>query len=225
MSEPAPEPSALAPAADAYEAEYMSGGGQVFHRSKVIARKLAVILLSLGVLMGVFSVASFAFAPVFASVMILAGALFTIFCGLGLSVLRTHVTSEELHVQYGLWGPRVPIVAITACNVIPYDWKRFGGWGLKRSVDGTWAYTPTLVDRVVSIGWTDDKGKTKKAVFAAKDPDAVVAAVRRARALATGAEKVRVAAGASTTDEIIDAEFDERAEQASARGARGSPED
>lgn len=28
-------------------------------------------------------------------------------------------------------------------------------------------------DRVVSIGWTDDTGKTRKAVFAAEDPDAV----------------------------------------------------
>jgi hypothetical protein len=225
VSEPNRETPGLTPPADDYEAEYMTGEGQVLHRSKVVARKLALLLLSLGVLLGVLAAASFTFAPVVASVAMLAGAFFMTFCGLGLSVLRTKVTSEELHVQYGLWGPRVPIAAITACNVIPYDWKRFGGWGLKRSFDGAWSYTPTLVDRVVSVGWSDDKGKTRNAVFAAEDPDAVVAAVRRARALTTGAAaaKARISAQGPVQDEIVDAEFEAPEAAAPAKATTRDP--
>ncbi len=211
VSEKPPDIPALTPAPDEYESEYMPGGGQVLHRSKLVARRLALLMLTLGVLMGGLAVVSFFNAPLFAAIMLSFGSLTMLFVSLGLSVMRTKVTSEELHVQYGLWGPRVPITALTSCNVIPYDWKKFGGWGIKRSMDGVWSYTPTMVERVVAISWTDDKGKTKKAVFAAEDPDSVAAAIRRARTqpVATAPNKVRVSAEAAADDGIVDAEFEE----------------
>ena len=212
MSQKPPDVPVLTPPPDEYESEYMPGGGQVLHRSKLVARRLALLMLTLGVLMGVLAGVSFFTGPLFASIMLAFGSLTMLFVSLGLSVMRTKVTSEELHVQYGLWGPRVPITAITSCNVIPYDWKKFGGWGIKRSMDGVWSYTPTMVERVVAISWTDDKGKTKKAVFAAEDPDSVVAAVRKARTqpTATASGRVRVSAEAGADDGIVDAEFEER---------------
>lgn len=207
------DPNALAPAPDEYEAEYMPGGGQVLHRSKIVARRMALLMTALGVLMGVLALVSFFNAPLVAAVTLSLGSLVMLFVGIGLSVMRTKVTSEELHVQYGLWGPRVPIDSITACNVVPYDWKEFGGWGIKRSRAGVWSYTPTLVDRVVSVSWTDERGKNKRAVFAAEDPEAVAAAIRRARTLpkAVAAGKVRVDVEA-VADGIIDAEFEPQSE-------------
>ncbi len=211
MSEKPPDIPALTPPPDEYESEYMSGGGQVLHRSKLVARRLALLLLTSGVLTGVHAAVSFFNESLLAAILLSSGSLAMLLAGLSLSVMRTKVTFEVLHVQYGLWGPRVPITAITSCNVIPYDRQKFGAWGIKRSVDGTWCYMPTMVESVVSISWTDEQGDTKKAIFAAEDPDAVAVAIRRARAQpATTSAKARVAVSAAADDGIVDAEFEEQ---------------
>jgi hypothetical protein len=59
---------------------------------------------------------------------------------------------------------------------------RYGGWGIRMGVDGSWAYsTPGGTGRGVRIEYRD--GDRAKAVFiSTDDADAVVAAVLRARA-------------------------------------------
>lgn len=188
-------------ATDAYEAKYMPGDGKVLHRSKVVSRFLASILLGFGVMSGVGGALSFVGAPAFVPWLLFAMSLFFIFLGLSLSVLRTVVTTELIHVQYGLWGPRVPIEQITGCSVVKYDWVKFGGWGLKRAADGTWAYTLKNEDEVVSLSWKDDDGEERTAVFSAEEPIDVVAEVNRARALRR--DKARV-----DTSEPADAALD-----------------
>ena len=55
-------------------------------------------------------------------------------------VLRVAVNTAHVHVQLGLFGPKIPIADILSCEATTYDWKKFGGWGIRRSFDGEWAY-------------------------------------------------------------------------------------
>jgi hypothetical protein len=134
-----------------------------------------------------------------------------VFCGLTLSVLRTVVTSEEVHVQYGLWGPRIPIEAIRSCKVVPYDVLKYGGWGLKYR-NGVWAYTMHGHPDVVELEW-DERGKTKHAVVSSDDPAMLARKIQQSRG-------VRIALGESVEDEQIAAEEEEALEEEEASASR-----
>ncbi len=171
---------------DQYEREFM-GGGTVLHRDKMVWRHrwllyvpaLATMLATV-VTAGLASTGAEAVWVPFA---LAAGTLFFGSLSLLFAVIRSVVTTEHLHVQYGLWGPRIPIDAIESCEVTDYDWTEYGGWGIKYSGAG-WAYTVWgQSQKVVKVSWRD--GDTvKTAVFSAEDPVAVAKAVQRARGLA-----------------------------------------
>lgn len=190
-------------AVDDYEAAYMGTEGEVVHRDKRVSRLMAGLLAVPGlfsILIGVIIAVS---NPDDLVPGILSGALGLLLMLLAVlfSSLRTAVSTREVHIQYGLWGPRVPIEAITECEVIEYDAMKFGGWGIKLSSDGTWAYSMPGADKALRIHWTTPKGKTKKAVVTAEDASALHGAVRRAQAEATRRRK-RLAPG-----DIEDAEL------------------
>ncbi len=118
-------------------------------------------------------------------------------------VLRVAVTDRSVHVQYGLWGPKIDLATVTDCKVIDYDWKRFGGWGIKRDAEGTWAYTLMGEGpRAVEIAWRDN-GIEKRTVVSSRTPDELVASIREAKAALGGSlaegTGVRVDATARST--------------------------
>ena len=47
------------------------------------------------------------------------------------SVLRISVSRDEVYVQYGLFGPRIAVRDIERCEAVDYDWKKYGGWGIR----------------------------------------------------------------------------------------------
>jgi len=158
-------------------------GGDVIYRDKVVWRRSW--LLGLPGLLCLIGAVVLALTPGPWWVPIQMGAMALLFGALWMlfSVMRTVVTAEQVHVQYGLFGPRVPIEKIQSVEVVDYDWVSYGGWGIKYSVrKKAWAYT-TLTDhkQVVQMTWLDDKGATKKAVFSASNPHAVAEAIQRAR--------------------------------------------
>ncbi len=192
---------------DPYQSEFMAGG-HVLHRSKVVSRSLAVVLGLLGTVMLVSGVVAAVSGPAFVPWIMFPAALFTLFCALGLSVLRTVVTADEVHVQYGIWGPRVAVRDIRSCRVVDYDWKKFGGYGIKRSVDGTWAYTLTSAGRVVELVY-ENGGKETTVVFSAEDPTVTATKIQQAMA---GAQRVRVA-DLGADDAEVEQEREEAEEQ------------
>jgi len=100
------------------------------------------------------------------------------------STLRISVTAKEVHVQYGLLGPRIPIGAIEACEACEYDWKQYGGWGIRFGRDGSVAYN-MLGDGGRAVRITYKKGaKLKKVLLAARDPERLATAIQQARAMA-----------------------------------------
>jgi hypothetical protein len=122
------------------------------------------------------------------------------------SHLRMVVTERVVHVQLGVFGPKIPIERITKVSSGSYDWLRFGGWGIRYGRDGSICYSvPGGNGQCVEIEWTNEKGKAVHHVVTVDDAQQVVAAIERARSAAgaLGATGVRVEgdAGASASDD------------------------
>lgn len=169
-------------APDGYEAEYMAGAGRVLFRDKTMAPKLLHAMFGVPALVaavtGVMSLGEVGLAgalPLFAATGALA-MTWTLF-----SVLRVTVSGRQLQVQYGLFGPTVPIEDILEVSVGDYDWKKFGGWGIRRAFDGTWAYN-MIGDggRAVTIHYRDGD-RVKKVLIASRQAELLYDALRRAR--------------------------------------------
>ncbi|MBI5535387.1 MAG: hypothetical protein HY898_21845 [Deltaproteobacteria bacterium] len=189
-----------APGIDGYESKYMAGGGAPVHREKMIWKLHWILLVwvpFLWVLAGMI-LAGMGSKPAPAAMALLPLAMSALFALLWamFAVLRVHVTEREVHIQYGLFGPHIPVDAIDSCEVVGYEFSKFGGWGIRRAMDGTWAYS--LMgdsDKVVEIRWTEG-GKTKKVVVSSRDPARLVEQIRAVRAKASLSTGVRVAQAA-----------------------------
>lgn len=137
-------------------------------------------------------------------------------------VLRVSVSDRAVHVQYGLWGPRIAVAAITGCKVIDYDWKRFGGWGIKRDSEGTWAYTLMGEGkRVVEITWRED-GVEKRTVVSSRTPDELAASILQAKAALGGsaAEGTGVRVDAATQPNAVAEEATREVREGASKSAR-----
>ena len=171
--------SAQAPAPDPYEAKYMSGPGGALYFAKLTAPRFFHAIFLLPLVVSVMS-ALVTHAPF---VVPLLSVIPLFFVWILFSSLRISVTAKEMHVQYGLLGPRIPIEAIESCEPCDYDWKQYGGWGIRHGRDGTVAYN-MLGDGGRAVRITYKKGnKTKKLLLAAKDPERLATAIHHARAL------------------------------------------
>ena len=96
-----------------------------------------------------------------------------------------------MQIQYGLFGPKIPIDAIESCEAMDYDVMKYGGWGLRLGRDGSWAYSLLGEGgRVVQIVWREG-GKEKKVVVSSRDPEALVKSIQSARGV-TGAHRIVV---------------------------------
>ena len=211
------------PSKDSFEQRYMQGAGAERRRERTIWKwHWAVLVPALwtfaGMVLTLLARLPGASLPVAGFLGVLTAFLALVWAAL--LVLRVVVTDREVHVQYGLWGPKIALAAITDCKVVDYDWVRFGGWGIKRDADGTWAYTLMGEGRrVVEITWKEN-GEVKRAVVSSRTPDELAASINEARG-AKGADAastgVRVEAAVGEAGEAAD-----RASEATgARAAKG----
>lgn len=234
-----PEPKEPAGTTDGYESTYMDGGGgEILLRDRTVWRwgipllgvPALAALAGAGVLFaGLDPSASAAFGLI---PLVTAGILGS--CALLLTVLRVVVSTREVHIQYGPFGPRIPIESIAEAKVIDYDWKRYGGWGVRIGLDGSRAYSimSKAGRRAVEIRWMDG-GSAQTTVVTSEQAEAIVAAIAEARSAAasrtpagatqgvrsTGSPAVRVEVAAATGPESDDQETVEL-EREAARGAR-----
>jgi hypothetical protein len=180
--------SARAPAPDPYEAKYMSGPDGALYFAKMTAPRFFHLLFLLPLLVSTGS-ALVSHAPILVP-LLSAIPLFLVW--ILFSTLRISVTAKEVHVQYGLLGPRIPIEAIESCEACEYDWKQYGGWGIRFGRDGSVAYN-MLGDGGRAVRITYKKGaKLKKVLLAARDPERLATAIQQARAMAlTGGAAAR----------------------------------
>lgn len=162
---------------DAYEAEYMAGEGTVLYRDKSRAPwPLHAIFGSLALA----CVVSGFLIPEALVSLVLSGIL-TLLGWLLFAVLRVTVSQGHVNVQYGLFGPKIPVDAIESAEPTDYDWKQFGGWGIRMNRDGEWIYNmPGDGGRAVKVVWSKD-GKRKVTYIGSLQADELAAQIGRAR--------------------------------------------
>lgn len=207
---------------DAVEATEMHDGSPVVHRDKLVSRLMtglvvvpALIPLFLAFALPVLNRSSerplpAAALPFVIGVLALLSVALVV-TGIAFAVLRTVVTERALHVRYGLWGPTIQLPSIRSVRIVRYQATKYGGWGMRRGIDGSWAYVGPAAGDVVEITYDDEEGTSRKVVVGPADPVALVAAVQRARSGAAA----RIASGASETPleaaEDVDAAAEEEA--------------
>lgn len=192
----------------------MPGEGAILHRAKmrapgwffaIFAVPILIEIVAFAVLAATsphFPLALLALPLVMIPVMALMALLF--------AVLRVTVSEHEVHVQYGLFGPKIPVKAIRSAEVVAYDWKQYGGWGIRRGRDGSWAYNMVGdAGRAVKVTWNKD-GKEVVHLLVSSDPEALAAAIQAAR----NPERLRIA------DPVAEAEAEAAALEAEEEGRR-----
>jgi hypothetical protein len=162
---------------DAYERKYMAGEGLVLHRAKARAPgwMQAILLLPLlAVVPTMLAPGGLIAGIVVAPIVFLLWVLF--------SVLRVTVSEGHVNIQYGLFGPKIPIPAIESAEATLYEARKFGGWGIKRSLDGEWIYNmPGDAGRAVRIVWRDAKGRRRVTWIGTREHLAIADAIAKAR--------------------------------------------
>jgi hypothetical protein len=196
---------------DEYERRFMEAGETVRHRDKVLWRMGVPILGGFSLLalaLGITGIVSALAQPagigmaigLGAGVLVLGASAVLGFCAATLTVLRTVVTDRALHVQYGLWGPTIPLETIESVAVARYDWTRFGGWGL-RGRGAERAFTiQGRDDTTLCVRWRD--GATVATTWiTVSDPAGTAIAIERARAARRGMPRVRIELDEDARDE------------------------
>lgn len=183
------------PVGDEYTAQYMEGGrARIVTKQRMPGWFFALMAAAMAVVLGT----GLAGGTLASLVGLIPLALVTLL----LSHLRVVVTDDAVHVQYGLWGPTIAVETITRCEVKPYEPMRFGGWGFKRSLDGTMAYSvPGGEGECVALEVTEGS-KTRKVVITTPNAAAVALAIEEARARKLGSGvRIDAAASAEESDE------------------------
>lgn len=177
---------------DPYERTYMAGEGTVLYRDKsrapwglhalfgfatlgiVVANVVAGHWLSLALALPVMAVVWLFF-----------------------SVLRVTVSQGSVQVQYGLFGPTIPVAQVDAVKPVSYDWKKFGGWGIRRSIEGTWIYNmPGDGGRAVQVDWHDARGRKRVTLIGSRRAEQLADSISQARAaLPASADRPALARG------------------------------
>ena len=176
--------------ADAYEAAYMGADEDVLHREKLSYPRWFRILMPLLMTTVLLAASAGSIVAGDALVAVIAGMLIPVAL-LGLlvmSTLRVTVTSKNLHVQYGVVGPSIPLSAIEHCEAEHYSVWKYGGYGIRYSItEKAWCYN-MLGDKgqAVRIHWRDAKGKLRKTLIASETHIALAGAINRARAVVAG---------------------------------------
>ena len=178
--------------ADEFESA-METGGRILHRDKKVSRSLALIMLLSTVL---FLAASVAYAlgwgaDVSTFWKVLTYALTPLFPYVLLTgtVVRTVVTTREVQVKLGLWGPRIAVETITSCEPLTSEQIRQRQQEFMRSThDGPakrrrkfWLLVPGRFTEAVWLEWTDSDGTAHAAAVGSDDPGALAAAIQDAR--------------------------------------------
>ena len=165
---------------DRYEAEYMKGEGVVLYRDKSRAPWPLHAIFGVGTLITIAS----AFTAPGAWVGVAATVPILLIMWLLFAVLRVTVSQGHVNVQYGLFGPKIPVESIESAEAVEYDWKQFGGWGIRLNSKGEWMYNmPGDGGRAVRIAWRDKKGKAKVTYVGSLQSDDLAAQISAARAL------------------------------------------
>jgi hypothetical protein len=192
-------------APDDYESKYM-GGGEALARSRVgWPWWFHAIMGTSGAFLIFSAIASSTWVPLLTLPLLAVVWLLLMF-------LRVTVTTEHVHVQLGLFGPKIPIAKLVDAKAEDYQPLKYGGWGIRLGRDGSWAYSmPGSGGRGVRLTYETESGKRKEVFVSTADPESILAGIAKART-GTGvrvAEEVRVEEASAPVEEA-EAEAEEK---------------
>ncbi|HEY2369799.1 MAG TPA: hypothetical protein VGH87_25545 [Polyangiaceae bacterium] len=191
-------------ASDDYEKKYMAGEGALATSRARMPWPFDVLLLFLAAFTTATSIASGTWVALATVPLLLLVWILFMF-------LRVTVTPDALHVQLGLFGPKVATNEITSATVAKYDALKYGGWGIRMGLDGSIAYSlPGHGGKGVAVTFTKN-GKERKMFITCPNPEEIVAALDKARGAVRVAKDVRVA---EREEESAEAETQEEKEGA-----------
>ncbi|MEM9461935.1 MAG: hypothetical protein AAGF11_47690 [Myxococcota bacterium] len=172
--------------ADPYERKYMRGEGQVLYRAK--QRAPAALTAVFGGLTLATAIPVLLGTPgAWLSMALTMPVMFVLW--VLFAVLRVTVSEGSVKIQYGLFGPTIPIAAIESAELTTYSWVHFGGWGIRRGPKGEWLYNmPGDGGKAVRVVWRDAKGRRKVTLIGSKEAESLARSVARARRALPGAE-------------------------------------
>jgi len=100
-----------------------------------------------------------------------------------MTTIRTSVTPDTLHIQTGVFGPKIAVKDIELCEATHYDALReYGGWGIRYGRDGTVCYNMTGdKGKGVRIHYKTPDGKQKKLLFSSLHHHTFAEAINKAR--------------------------------------------
>ena len=181
---------------DEYQRRFMATQGAVLHAERRAAPKLLQLLIGSTMLAGI----GMLFTPAWMGGLLMIPLGFLMW--MLFAVLRVTVTEGIVNVQYGVFGPTIPVEKIESAEAVEYDWKKFGGWGIRRSLDGEWMYSmPGDKGRAVRIVWTNEKGKRVVTNVGMADPDPTANAIQQAlRSLGPGEKQAELPSAEDAKD-------------------------
>jgi hypothetical protein len=90
--------------------------------------------------------------------------------------LSIAVTKDKVTFGFGLIRRTLPLGSIETCEVRRYRWVQYGGWGLRLSLGGRWAYS--LPGTPMGVEITARQGKKERRYFvSSRYPDRFAAAI------------------------------------------------
>jgi hypothetical protein len=165
--------------ADPYERQYMKGEGLVLYRTKQRSPWQMAALFATAAVISVLPVVG-GLPGALLTAGLTVPFLFLLWVLMG--VLRVTVSEGTVDVQYGLFGPKIPITAIEAAAPIEYRWTTMGGWGIRRGPGGSWVYNmPGDGGRAVRIEWRDAKGRRRVTIVGSRNHHDLFKAIESAR--------------------------------------------
>ena len=172
---------------DPYERDYMTpDGAEVLFRDKFIASWPWHVIMGLATLLTVGSLVG----PLLAGGVVapwwtwLLGIVPMLAIWVLFAVIRVTVTTEHVHVQMGPFGPKIAIDDIESVESATYDWKEYGGWGIRYKPGQGVAYN-MMSDggEGVKIQHRNASGKSRHVLVSSAQAPLIVDAVQRAMAI------------------------------------------
>lgn len=174
---------------DEYEAEFMTPADGVLHREKISYPRWITWSISLLLL------AAFAFETVataqtgdmVGAVAVAVMAPMILMLWLMMATLRVTVSRSMVAIQYGPFGPKIPLdqVELVATEDKYALWK-YGGYGIRYSmVERTWLYNMIGDEgQAVRIHYRNKRGALKKLMVASKNHRLLADKINQARGAA-----------------------------------------
>lgn len=142
------------------EREQVDSANILYTEDITLSRSVKLYILTIYIVLIAMSAATAIIDPRFPLFSLTVAVIVTVFFALlylNFRVLHIRVSENHLDIRYGRFQRKtIPITKIAEVEHIQIRLKDYGGVGIRRGLDGTWAYNTKLGD-AVRITITDDR--------------------------------------------------------------------